>query len=1700
MCIINAYNPRNRTGPAGTYYQTLNTIRKTKGWEDAEGVEEYFYETISRIVREDIRLGYKIVIGGDFNCDNSGGGDMSKKFLMLNLVNITSPPGTTSPATYKRGKKTLDHIWVSPDLTGHVTKFGYLPYDLGFDSDHRGVFVDIQCSGTEAPIPFRKRRRKLKSKNPKSTATYLKQVRKALKGHNIEGRIARLEGRDTLTARQRDEFDKIDQTLTGIMLNAESLLQPFRTTDSFAKRLHEAKQLRHYWRKILHLRVTTSHYSLQKYYSLHTESNIRLPRSNVIKKIREASARIKELRKNNRAQREKTLEDIIKQEEQRTGGQCAAQGPKAILNAERSIRRHAALRRLKHPAKYGTGNLEIPSDCNTINQMWDVLKEEGRDIDKVSWRTVPNEQETTEYLLRWCVRHFGQASSTPLASQTWKNRLDPRVAKNMLEEICAGEFPTPQGCPPELEEFLRAARRPEGATGVPFSMSFKHFKSFCVKQDERKESSPSGLHYGHIKAFSLDDTLLRLKYKILEIAFGHGVLLTRWTTLREALIPKKKRSFIHKFRNITLVEGDLQYLMKAVWSQALMRAVTPILNKSQNSLRGTVTQSSILSHRVAMDTLFVNGEDCIIIENDAVNCFDRIIPVIAALAFYRLGLPTFIICFFLSFLEAAKHHVMVNGRPSTQSYADSENTPIMGSGQGTGWAGPAWFAVADIILTSLTDNQPGLYMKSPNGMIEDFRAAEANVDDARQGINSAGVEKYNAEHQTTLDINEAAQQASQKFERYLTLTGGRLALDKTMYYPLLPDHSQLEKRYRPSTGTGIRIELTENFRRMSKPLSMYEPDEAHKLLGVLTDPASTMKEQIEYMKGHSKEWNAKLLNAPIPSSLKRLSFQTELAPKLKYPLPAVTLTEHECEMILKPALPSMKHGLGLAKTVNTEVIFFPYAYGGYNTMDLHIEHLAEQTRYIIQHIRNDDSTGRRIRISTEISQLEAGTAASITRKGRILQLPYLTPTVITSLMSQLWAMKAELWYKHWIPEGAPTIMDTVRNKTSHRQELMAINTCRTWLNVHTLMDISTVDGKRVHPGYTEGCRVHQSKWSWPRWSPSPQSKKTWGAAIQCYINQEFPIEPRKSSHQIRQSWRTVDGSQIETAGRTYRTESALRYRKLAPADSTSFKGVPCDVFKKGGELYLMPGIYPSIPEDGQATTELGFLDTLIEEEPSYGYIFRKLPHRHEEQGTIADLMIQGVLVAGTDGGDNQDGRLVMAITLASEDLTEVHVSGHEVYGNPRDSGRAEIVGLSAAILYLNHLRKWHNIPSDVTVPIYCDNAEAVQFANSPWTGTTPKWSDSRNIEVKRTMKRALTEAGSGLRVEHVHGHQDSTTPQGELSLPAQVNIICDDGCSRQMLKDPEKSAPDEVRGMMKETGACLAIEGTPVTGAIKDALLRAKYRPVVAKHLRMRDLVFDSVDWEGHARAIGAERSPALMRIVWGHHPTRAHLKITGQHPSEICPLCGHHDQSDHFIHCTPLNASRGYKSIRDAMRHQANSRGSPDHFTNLIAELMTGDHSSATDPPRFATSIYLEQGEIGWGNFLRGRITKKWCQIKTTDSSGRLQTDSRWRSQMIRIILQWTLRKWELRCRLCAGPDAVAERDQLYAQCLKWWDNRGDTQLLSADSHLKKEKWKPSMASTPDQMRLWLQTRTTAERAFERYRPMKNQPSIHRWLVRKEG
>ena len=99
-----------------------------------------------------------------------------------------------------------------------------------------------------------------------------------------------------------------------------------------------------------------------------------------------------------------------------------------------------------------------------------------------------------------------------------------------------------------------------------------------------------------------------------------------------------------------------------------------------------------------------------------------------------------------------------------------------------------------------------------------------------------------------------------------------------------------------------------------------------------------------------------------------------------------------------------------------------------------------------------------------------------------------------------------------------------------------------------------------------------------------------------------------------------------------------------------------------------------------------------------------------------------------------------------------------------------------------------------------------------------------------------------------------------------------------------------------------------------------------------------------------------MTRVVWGPHQIRSHLKQTGTYPSDICPLCGEKDRSEHFLGCKTVNKSKGYQVARNEMRHRATARGVPDHLINTMARVMTGQGANMEKIPTHARRVYKNQ------------------------------------------------------------------------------------------------------------------------------------------------
>ena len=218
------------------------------------------------------------------------------------------------------------------------------------------------------------------------------------------------------------------------------------------------------------------------------------------------------------------------------------------------------------------------------------------------------------------------------------------------------------------------------------------------------------------------------------------------------------------------------------------------------------------------------------------------------------------------------------------------------------------------------------------------------------------------------------------------------------------------------------------------------------------------------------------------------------------------------------------------------------------------------------------------------------------------------------------------------------------------------------------------------------------------------------------------------------------------------------------------------------------------------------------------------------------------------------------------------------------------------------------------------------------------------------------------------------------------------------------------------------------------------------------------------------------------------------------CILCGKIDDSDHFYKCKKVNESAKYKEIRDEIRHKAHAHGTPDYVINTIARLMDGKKIKPEDVPQHAEVVYKTQGRVGWGHFRKGRILKDWSKTKTTDMRGDMKPDERWRTGVVRIILQWTLRKWLLRCDMTKHPEEEHNHGMILEDCKTWWKQRREKRLMRTDIHLTREGNEAREVHTTEYLKGWLRTREIAKKAFTRYAPGRAQPTLHRWLVRREG
>ena len=372
------------------------------------------------------------------------------------------------------------------------------------------------------------------------------------------------------------EINKLDSQITEILIGAEKKCTTVRShhLDDWTPELMEAPEKKRACKTLLTKasKITLESNLIESIETFRSASqDYELANTSYLKMKRDSK------------QKRTTFQMELAKEKAAQRGTDAAKEIKSLIHIEKQ--RNQSLRInsvLKPRSGGGPSSIMIPAlseyqqpypknfSYREIEFIWQRIEyDNGEDV--VNWERITDQKLVESMLLSWQQRHFMEANETPFASDFWRKELQQEEVQN---EILNGTYEPPVELPLEAKEILQEMKRPSEVKGesVP-EATLNDFKIYKKKIHEKRSSSPSGRHYGHYKVLMTSDSrYLQVIHGILALSLKNCIVLKRWKRTVTSLIEKKQGTpFIHKFRVIHIIEGDLQFLARFYYARQMMR-------------------------------------------------------------------------------------------------------------------------------------------------------------------------------------------------------------------------------------------------------------------------------------------------------------------------------------------------------------------------------------------------------------------------------------------------------------------------------------------------------------------------------------------------------------------------------------------------------------------------------------------------------------------------------------------------------------------------------------------------------------------------------------------------------------------------------------------------------------------------------------------------------------------------------------------------------------------------------------------------------------------------------------------------------------------------------------------------------------------------------------------------------------------------
>jgi hypothetical protein len=1641
--VISGYrpNPDHSDRPGSVYSQHERFLRTKK---DDRNPRRAFIKDLEEQLDKWMAAGNLIIIGLDAN-DNVRTGDVNAMLCSKGLVDVHAHKHPHLPAVSTCNKNhrniPVDGIWASPSL--ECTAAGYYGYGelvMG-KTDHRLLWADFTSEsalGFQPPTPVYKQPQRLTLNDPRVVDKYKKEVRKEHQRLRLPQRSFDLQAAvpSGLTIAHQREYETLAHLDFCARTHAEKKCRklrmgaiPFSDTyktfrnaiDLWDLLIRKRNGIRASTKKIRRLMRQTDEMKAFTY-----------PLKVLISKRKVAMSSHKKLKK--KADKERTLfgKRLIK---------ARAKARKTTIAAQETQLKNA----------FGQRKL-----AQRVNRL--TGKPRGAQLRSV---TAPHEHQPSTRIdchdklsienafIGEGTRRFSQTNDTPLMQQEFVQRVGYLAELPGADAILDGTFVPHSNMDPYAVQFLQHLKMEpivQNAEPISKAISTKTYQASWKKMKPNTSSSPFGPTFVHYIAGSQDQQIAEFDATMANIPYASGYSPEIWMKMVDVLIPKKTTSSaIEKLRIIVLFHALFNMNNKRIGRDMIANAerLQQIPWEAYGSRKKHRSIECAANKVFTTDIARQEHRSMALCSNDAKSCYDRILHAIASICMRRVGVSKETCLMMFGTLAKVQHYIRTTYGDSDSSYTCIE-IPFQGCYQGNG-AGPGiWLLVSIPIINMLKTAGFGFSVRTVLSQEEFSFVCYTFVDDS--DVVHSTMEPYTSDIE---DLVVEMQQVVDTWEGGLRASGGALVPAKSYWFLIHFIFDRNRWRYARLQETPGELTIRDINGSSRVELERLEVHEARETLGVFIAMDGNQKAETQKLLDIAMLWAEKVRSGRLTHAEAWFSLQHCLMKSLEYPLMATSLTKAQCNKIMSPIRQAALPALGINRHLPLDVVHGPLLFQGVGIPDLWTLQGICKLWLALYHGDAPTITGHQLRASMELHTLEIGLP------GHLLQQDYqiFGTLATTSWLKHLWEfcdgsniqVTSTTPQLHLARDNDAYLMKQFALFGYRDSELIDLNLCRLFCNATRLSDITTGDGRRIHPmswnGYPTTTSGVEYEWK-PQARPTAKVWTLWHTAIRlCFLTLE-------STQQILRLPLGLWTTQIPTQWHWFYSPSQDRVYQYQPATTNyAIYSIMPNQRRLRSPKYLKTSSCPALPDNVERTTiteHQNFIwshgsrpsihtttpmDTPLERVSANDtWAIRKIDCPHN--GTaIAQAIINGTAVAVCDGSyKNNFGTAGFVIQRGASKESRI-VGAHVTPGQPDEINpyRSELGGILAIVVVAEAIASFHDIETG-TIELGCD-CESGITAIFDHTYDTPK---QPHHDLIHEIRKKLSLSKLTWKYRHVSGHQDKHISYHLLDMWGQLNVEMD-GLAKVYWNETSSTTapfyPSSTYAWSLWTGR------RKFSSWDRNALYNHAQSTAILHHWSERRNIppnlIQSIDWEASQHAVkqlGLNYSLWIPKWLAGFAPVGKVQQRNKFQAHAECPRCSAFENTKHVITCTAPKANRQWAaSMATLDRWLVKANTLPDLRTAIISRLHSWRTDTAPGPLSYTwpgvNDLVLLQDLVGWRVFLEGGILQAWAakQQDYYDWLQRRNTGKRWVTHLINKLWQISWNMWEQRNGALTDPDSPA-------------------------------------------------------------------------------